>query len=75
MDKDLVQQQVKAAIYKGFIKDARNILISAYKQRVNFSENANTFGGCFTDLPDGVTYYDVEVLLSLEVDRVNKEGK
>lgn len=53
-----MKNKIKDALYKGFIKDARNTLTSAYKQRVNFSEDAKIFGGSYctkSEMPDGYT--------------------
>lgn len=63
MTEEQLQQLVKEALYKGFLKDAKDNLTSASKQRVDFTKNANNFGGVFTDLPEGVTYYDIMWLL------------
>ena len=59
----VLRHDLKEELYKQFIKDAKYQLKSVSKQRVDFSEPAYKFGGCFTYLPKNVSYQDIEDLI------------
>ena len=60
------RELIKDVLYREFIREAENNLISVSKHRVSFKDSANLWGGCFTALPKGVTYEDIEILIEKE---------
>ena len=61
-----LQKEVKELIYGQFIEDSENQLKSVNKQRhpVDLNSSACEFGGCWNELGEGISYNDVEDLIS-----------
>ncbi len=56
MNKD----KLKEHLYKQFLKESKDQLVSVDKQRVNMSDDCNNWGGCWSGLPKGISYQDIE---------------
>ena len=59
----VLQHDLKEILYKQFIIDSRNQLVSVYKQRVDMNEAGGNWGGCWSGLSEDTSYQDVEDLV------------
>ncbi len=57
------KDKLKEHLYKRFIEESRDQLVSVYKQRVTVTDNCNQWGGCWTGLPSGISYQDIEEMV------------
>ena len=55
---------LKDVIFKAFLKQSKDQLVSVYKARQDLSKDCNRWGGCWTDVPAGISYQDIEDLVS-----------
>ena len=54
---------LKDIIYEDFKKQSKDQLVSVYKLRVDLDKPCCEWGGIWTDLPEDITYRDIEELL------------
>ncbi len=59
MNKD----KLKEHLYKQFLKDSKDQLVSVSNRWVNMSDDCNHWGGCWTGLPKGISYQDIEEMV------------
>jgi hypothetical protein len=62
----VLRNELKQQLYREFLKDSKDQLVSVYKQRVDLSSSAREWGGCWSGLDENITYKDIEGLLEDE---------
>lgn len=60
----ILQKELKEALFKEFIAESKDNLVSVYKQMVDMNESACNWGGCWTGLDEGISYRDIEELVN-----------
>ena len=59
----VLKSHLKVFLYESFIKDSKDQLVSVYKQRVDMTLPANSWGGCWAGMDASITYRDIEGLV------------
>ena len=55
-------RDLEEVIMADFVKEA-TVVLRKYSTDIDWNKPANTWGGCFTCLPDSITFTDVERIL------------
>ena len=66
IEQNVLRKDLKDFLYKAFLKESKNQLVSVYKQLVDMNIPACKWGGCWVGLDENITYRDIEDLVECE---------